>query len=88
MPEPERDEFNVVVFYRDDYSRYILRGVDGRTAVETAKKLTDAIEAESPYARGINRVIITDGGDHTNFLWERGKGIVYPTREKLAEARR
>jgi len=28
--------------------------------------------------RFVVKVIITDGGDHTNFVWEYGKGITYP----------
>ncbi len=28
----------------------------------------------------IRRVIITDGGDYTNFEWKFGEGVTYPPR--------
>ena len=80
MTDP--DEFNVVVFNRDDRSLYILRGVDARKAVETAKQLTDDIQNKRHYVRDVRKVMITDGGDCANFLWEVGKGIIYPTSKE------
>jgi len=31
----------------------------------------------------VKRVIVTDGGDMTNFHWEYGKGVVFPTKEEV-----
>src|SRR5262245_23718153 len=76
----DRDEFHVVVWYGDWYD-YALRNVSVEVAVKTAKKITDMIESGD--GGEANKVMITDGGDNTNFLWEVGKGIVFPTREEL-----
>lgn len=35
----------------------------------------------------VKRVIITDAGDCTNFEWKHGEGVVYPTKEMLAQAK-
>jgi hypothetical protein len=35
-----------------------------------------------PYYDGpIVKIIITDGGDHTVFEWQRGKGITFPEEQ-------
>jgi fructose 1,6-bisphosphatase len=68
------DEFNVVIFYPDGSWEYFLRHATAENAVKAAKRCVDNLGE-----RGIvERVMITDSGDDTNFLWERGKGVVYP----------
>ena len=45
-----------------------------REVVEAAKHHTQSVGARL----GFVVKVITDGGDHTNFVWEYGKGITYP----------
>jgi hypothetical protein len=85
MPEYDEagcDEFSVVVWYANDTHEYIKRYISGKEAVETAIGMTETVGAQTAL---VTRVI-TDGGDHTNFLWEYSNGIVYPTREELNAA--
>lgn len=70
------DLFNVVVFNAEGYWHYALRDVPARQAVDKAHALASADEQD------IDRVMITDADDFANFLWERGKGIVYPTENE------
>jgi hypothetical protein len=69
-------EFSVVSFHDDGHHRYIARFVGGQEAVNVAKLATEIADLS-----GANRIIITDGGDHTVFQWEQGKGVTYPTPE-------
>lgn len=68
-------EFNVVQFFEDGSYEYVRRFVGPEEAVKTAH-----VYCNNPAARiGITRrVIITDGGDCTNFEWRYGEGVVYP----------
>jgi hypothetical protein len=68
------DLFNVVLFFPDGSSHYEQRGLGPKEAVELAKQCT-----ERPAARigMIDRVIITDCGDCTNFEWCYGKGVTF-----------
>jgi hypothetical protein len=75
-----RNEFSVVIWYPDDTHEYVCRFVGAQEAVETARRMTQTVGARHGM---VSRVMITDGGDCTNFLWEHGKGLVYPTREEL-----
>ena len=72
---PNVGEHSVVQFFADDSSEYVLRFVEAKEAVETAARLTRSIAARTGMVR---RVIITDGGDDTNFEWRYGEGITYP----------
>lgn len=67
-------EFSVAIFYPDGTNEYVKRFVDAREAVETAKSWT---ERPAALIGVIRKVIITDGGDFTNFQWEYGKGITF-----------
>lgn len=68
------DLFNVVVFDGEGFSTYVRRESEAKEAVEEAhRQVMLALDGA-----GIDRVMITDDGDFANFLWERGKGIVYP----------
>ncbi len=69
------ERFNVVIFYDDGFHEYVRRDLPAREAVEVAKICTEH--------RAAARVVITDSGDFTNFLWQRGKGIVFPKREEV-----
>ena len=72
------DLYNVVVFDPDGFSTYVRRESEAKEAVEEAHRMVMLALAGA----GIDRVMITDDGDCANFLWERGKGIVYPPREE------
>ncbi|MEH2525851.1 MULTISPECIES: hypothetical protein [unclassified Bradyrhizobium] len=72
-----RGEFSVVQFFRDDSYEYVRRFVSAEEAVQTAKHYTDNVATKLGF---VNRVIITDGGDHTVFEWKRGKGVTFPER--------
>lgn len=71
-------EFSVCQFFDDGTYEYVRRNVDPREAVEAAKHYTTSVAAQMGF---VVRVIITDGGDCTNFEWKRGEGVVYPPRE-------
>lgn len=74
------ERFNVVLVWEDGYWEYFLRDIPARRAVEAARRCTQGLLKRSD----LQKVMITDEDDCTNFLWERGKGLVYPTREELA----
>lgn len=71
-------EFSVCQFFEDDSYEYVRRWCGAQEAVEAAKHYTTSIGAQMGTTR---RVIITDGGDHTNFEWRFGEGIVYPPHD-------
>lgn len=75
------ERFNVAVFDDEGYWHYVRQDLDAEEAVKMAKRIVDRLEAGDD---DIDRVMITDEGDFTNFLWERGKGIVFPKREEDA----
>ncbi len=68
-------EFSVCQFFEDDSYEYVRRFVSAEEAVEAAKHYTSSVGARLGMTR---RVIITDGGDQTNFEWQFGKGITFP----------
>jgi hypothetical protein len=75
------ERFNVIYFDEEGYWEYALRDVPAQRAVEKAKRMIEiAIEDDND----IDRIIITDSGDMTTFQWERGKGVVFPTRADVA----
>ena len=53
--------------------------VDAQTAVETSASL---IKRPAAQLGMIRRVIITDGGDCTNFEWKYGEGVTFPIEAK------
>ncbi len=71
------------VYWWDPEGNYYreIRRVDPETAVRTAKSLT---ERPAALLGMIRRVIITDGGDCTNFEWKYGEGITFPTEADRA----
>jgi hypothetical protein len=70
-------EFSVVQFFHSGEYECVRRFVDAETAVKAAYHYTHSVAAKLGI---VDKVIITDGGDHTNFMWEYGKGVVYPKR--------
>jgi hypothetical protein len=71
-------EFSVAQFFQDGTYEYVRRYVDAEEAVTAAKHYTTSVGAQLGTTV---RVIITDGGDFTNFEWQFGKGVTYPPRE-------
>lgn len=70
-----RGEFSVVQFFEDGGYEYVRRFVDAGEAVRAARHYTRSVGAQIGMVR---RVIITDGGDFTNFEWMFGEGVTYP----------
>jgi hypothetical protein len=70
-------EFSVVQFFEDGSYEYVRRYVDAEEAVKTAHHYCYSVGARCGTTV---KVIITDGGDCTNFVWEYDKGVVYPPR--------
>ena len=68
-------EFSVAQFFVNGTYEYVRRFISAEEAVEAAKHYTDSIAAR---AGMVTRVIITDGGDFTNFEWQFGKGVTFP----------
>jgi hypothetical protein len=67
-------EFSVCQFFKNGHYEYVRRWVSAEEAVEAAKHYCNSVGA------GLGttvRVIITDGGDCTNFEWQFGKGVVF-----------
>jgi len=76
MAESVSYEFSVYQFFPDgSHERVRRQYVTAEQAVEVAYSY-----CTRPAARMgiIQRVIITDGGDHTIFEWKFGEGVVYP----------
>ena len=69
--------FDVVIFDAEGWHETFLAGATAERAVAAAKRCVDTLGS-----RGIaDQVIITDADDFTVFLWQRGKGVVFPSRE-------
>ena len=76
MPE---NEFSVCQFFVDGSYEYVCRFVSAEEAVRTSLRYTTSVGARIGTTV---RVIITDGGDCTNFEWQFGKGVTYPPKEE------
>ena len=72
-------EHSVYFFTKDGRCTPVRRWIGIEEAAKAAHRY-----CTSPHAtRGqIVRVIITDGGDCTNFEWKYGEGITFPPRMK------
>jgi hypothetical protein len=79
------NEFSVCQFFPDGSYEYVRRYVDAEEAVRAAHHYCNSVGAKLGTTV---RVIITDGGDCTNFEWQFGKGITYPPKEDLATSAR
>jgi hypothetical protein len=75
--EDDAHEFSVCQFFEDGSYEYVRRNVSAEEAVNAAKHYTTSVGARMGMTK---RVIITDGGDCTNFEWKYGEGITYPPR--------
>lgn len=68
-------EYNVCQFFVDESYEYVVRNVGPEEAIQTAIQLCRSVGAKLGTTK---RVIITDGGDHCNWEWIHGQGIVFP----------
>lgn len=68
-------EFSVAQFFPDGSYEYVRRWVTAGEAVLAARDYTRSVGAQTGL---VTKVIVTDGGDNTNFQWEYGKGITFP----------
>jgi hypothetical protein len=74
-------EYSVCQFFPDGTYEYVRRYVTAEEATKAAKHYCTCVGA----VMGTTvRVIITDGGDFTNFEWKYGEGITFPPKEVLA----
>ncbi len=71
-------EFSVWQFFPNDLQERVLQGVDEKTAVDQAWRLTQSVGGRLGI---ITRIIIVDGGDDTCFEWITGRGVTYPRKE-------
>lgn len=71
-------EFSVCQFFPDGSYEYVRRFVDAEEAMKTAALYSTNVSAKMGMTK---RVIITDGGDCTNWEWKFGEGVVYPPKK-------
>lgn len=75
MSEQERTgEFSVCQFFVDGSYEYVRRWVGPEEAVKAAHHYCHSVGAKLGTTV---RVIITDGGDFTNFEWKFGEGVTF-----------
>jgi hypothetical protein len=77
-------EFSVCQFFEDGTSEYVRRYIGACEAVRVAHHYTHNVAAKIGVT---TRVVITDGGDHCVFEWQRGAGVTWPTPEQRAVAK-
>jgi hypothetical protein len=68
------NEFSVIQIFADGSSERVRHDVSAEDAVKAAHHYCNSVGAKMGITR---RVIITDGGDCTNFEWQFGKGITF-----------
>ena len=68
------NEFSVIQIFADGSSERVRHDVSAEDAVKVAHQYCTNVAADCGITR---RVIITDGGDCTNFEWQFGKGITF-----------
>lgn len=67
-------EYSVAQFFGDGSYEWVRRWVSAEEAAEASKHYTTSVAARMGV---VVKVVITDGGDFTNFMWEYGKGITF-----------
>lgn len=68
-------EFSVCQFFVDGTHEYVRRFTTAEDAMSAFRHYASSVAAKLGMTV---RVIITDGGDHTNLEWKLGEGITYP----------
>jgi len=74
------NEFSVCQFFEDGSYEYVRRFVSAEEAMKAVQHYITSVGARLGTTV---RVIITDGGDCTNFEWKFGEGVTFPTKEDL-----
>lgn len=74
------NEFSVYQFFKNDTCECVARFVSAEEAMKKATFFTTNVSANCGLTQ---RVIITDSGDFTNWEWQFGKGVVFPTEKDL-----
>lgn len=74
------NEFSVCQFFDDGSYEYVRRFVSAEEAMKAVQHYTTSVGARIGTTV---RVIITDGGDYTNFEWKFGEGVTFPTKEDM-----
>ena len=69
------DFYSVWQFFPDDFHECVARSVGAEEAVRIAHSCTTRPAAQMGIIR---KVIVTDDGDCTCFMWEHDKGVVFP----------
>lgn len=82
MKQLPAGEFSVWWWDADGGQHEELRFVSPEAAIRRAGSL---IHGPSSILGLIQRVIITDGGDCTNFEWVKGKGIIFPKGKEMLQ---
>jgi hypothetical protein len=78
-------EFSVYQFFDDGTQEKVRDHVGPKEAAEAAHHYCTSVAAQMGITK---RVIITDGGDCTNFEWKFGEGITFPPRHEGEELER
>jgi hypothetical protein len=73
--------FAVWQWFEDDWHECLGRNLDPESAIKLAHSYTVRPAALIGI---IKKVTIVDCDDNTAFLWEFGKGVVFPSREECA----
>ncbi len=82
-PRDADGEYSVAVWGADGETYwYDKRYVAAEVAIPHSKKVIDSVGGRIGM---ISKVMVTDGGDCCVVLWEYGKGIVFPTKEDMAQ---
>lgn len=74
-PTGTSGQHSVCQFFQNGGYEYVKRFVGLEEAVDAAIRLSTSVGAQVGTTR---RVIITDGGDCTNWEWRFGEGVVFP----------
>ncbi len=74
------DRFSVWQWFEDDWHECVGKNLGAQQAFELAHSYTVRPAALIGVIRKVTIVAIDD--DSTAFLWEFGKGVVFPTREE------
>ena len=77
------ERFDVVIY--DEFGYWTRVG--SNLGALAATLLSKVMVGEADRDPTIAKVLIVDADDYTNFLWERGKGIVFPPPEELQKAK-
>jgi hypothetical protein len=79
VPEQTTERFAVWQWFEDDWHECVGQNLAAEDAVKLAHSYTVRPAAQIGVIKKVSIVALDD--DSTAFLWEFGKGVVFPTRE-------